>query len=68
MSAKAELCFQKHNPALIGLVTGLVIRAAWGVGLIPSVAQMIRDAGICIWITLNDLYSTGCAFWQFVNR
>jgi len=68
MSAKAELSFQKHNPALIGLVTGLVIRAAWQVGLIPSVAQMLRDAGICIWITLNDLFSAGWAFWQFVIR
>jgi len=68
MSAHAAICFQKHNPAVIGLVTGLGIRTAWEIGFLPSIALMLRDAGVVIWIMMNDLSSACGAFWQFVIR
>lgn len=68
MSAQAAICFQKHNPAVIGILAGLGIRIAWEIGMIPATALALRDIGIFIWIMLNDLFAACWAFWQFVIR
>ena len=68
MSAHAAIGFQKHNPAVVGLATGIVLRAAWEIGFLPSIALMLRDAGVVIWIMMNDVFSACWAFWQFVIR
>jgi hypothetical protein len=66
MSAYAAVYFQKHNPAVIGVLAGLGVRVAWEIGFLPSIALMLRDVGVVIWIMMNDLCSACSAFWQFV--
>jgi len=68
MPACAAVYFQKHNPVVTGILAGLGIRIAWEIGIIPSTALVLRDVGMVIWITLNDLLSACWAFVQFAIR
>ena len=65
MSAYAATYFQKHNPAVIGILIGLGIRIVWEMGIIPSTAVVLRDIGTIIWTMLNDLATACSAFLQF---
>ena len=68
MTAHAAIYFQKHNPAVIGLLAGLGIRIAWEIGIISSTALVLRDIGLAIWIMLCDLATAFGAFLQFLIR
>jgi uncharacterized membrane protein len=65
MSASAATYFQKHNPAVLGVLAGLGLRVVWETGILPSFALVLRDIGIITWAILNDLAAACSAFLQF---
>ena len=65
MSAYAATYFQKHNPAVLGVLAGLGLRIVWETDILPSFASVLRDLGIVTWVMFNDLAAACSAFLQF---
>jgi hypothetical protein len=51
----------------IGLLTGIVTRAAWDLGIISSATLTIKDASFAIWKTLCNLAITCSHILQYLN-
>lgn len=54
--------------AVIGLMLGILIRAAWDFGIVTSTALAIRDLGIATWSMLQDAAGACGDFLRFVSN
>ena len=54
--------------AVIGLMLGIVIRAAWDFGILSSTALALRDLGIATWNMFQDMTDACGDFLRFVSQ
>ena len=54
--------------AAIGLMLGIVTRAAWDLGIVASLSLALRDFGMAVWAMLRGLPGACMDFFQEIIR
>jgi hypothetical protein len=54
--------------AVIGLMLGIVTRAAWDLGIVTSIALVLRDVGVAAWSMIQDMAAACRDFLQFISH
>ena len=53
--------------AVIGLMLGIVTRAAWDFGIVASITLALRDFGVAVWTMLQGLPEVCLDCLQFIS-